>query len=66
MKNLADLPVIFTVTIKMQVTVTRITQVRIQEALTIAIKSTTSVTTEEIHWGRVWEIICRRVSISLV
>ena len=47
MKNLADLPVIFTVTIRMQVTVTRITQVRIQDARIIAEKITTSVTMED-------------------
>ena len=51
---------------RMQLTVTKITQVRIQEAFSIAVKITTMVTMEEIHWGMDWETICRRVSMSLV
>ena len=36
------------------------------EVMIIVMSTTTRVTTEEAHWGMAWEIICRRVSMSLV
>ena len=51
---------------RMQLTVTTMTQVKIQDARSIAAVMTVRVTMEEMHWGMDWEIICRRVSMSLV
>ena len=47
-------------------TVTRVTRVRIQEVQIMVMRITATVTAEEMVWGMDWEIICRRVSMSLV
>ena len=47
-------------------TVSSCKTVRIGEVITMVTSTTTSVTTEDAHWGIAWEIIWRRVSISLV
>ena len=54
------------VTKTMPVTVKSITMVSSQEVCSIPTKTTTMVTREDAHWGMDWEIICRRVSMSLV
>ena len=54
------------VTKTMPVTVKSITMVSTHEVCSIPTKTTTMVTMEDAHWGMDWEIICRRVSMSLV
>ena len=57
MKKTADLPVMTLVTKIMADTVRSRTAVRMGEVTSMAMNTTTSVATEEIHWGIDWEII---------
>ena len=66
MKNLPALPARVLVTKNTPTTVIMETRVRIQEVRSMVTNTTTRVTTLETAWGRDWEIICRRVSMSLV
>ena len=47
-------------------TVSSCKTVRMGEVISMVTSTTTSVTTLDAHWGMDWEIICRRVSMSLV
>ena len=66
MKNLAERPAITLVAKTMTSTVSSCRTVKIGEVISMVTSTTTSVTTEDAHWGIDWEIICRRVSMSLV